>query len=440
MTVLVLYPNAWDKGELARDKYRRRQDFVFEGYDLFKFPGLLRLASFDPRRTVDRLARKYRGARLEGVMSSDEYLGAAMASMLGGALGLPHRDPRIVLTCQNKLASRRAQRAIVPEAVPEFARVPLGTRRPGIPMRYPLFAKPVKGACSLLARRVDDPDELSRFLDFSPLEALAFGRVAAAFAKLARAYPGLDEGAGDFIAESLLEGVQATVDGFVFDGRVTTMGVVDSVMVPGTNAFLRFDYPSRLVPAPVEARMRDIAARLVLGLGMRHGQFNVELFWDERTDCVSIIEINPRLSYQFADLYEKVDGTSSYDVLLDLTLGREPLFRPRNGRHGFASSFVLRTFQKGRLPAPPSPADRRAVLERYPDARLRIYAQAGSMIATEIRASGSYCYGVMNLGARSAGDLFAAYDDVLDRLRLSPRASRGGLGAAFISSPPPGTP
>jgi len=418
MAILVLFPNAWDLGELSRDRYRDRCDFAFEGSDLFKLPGAMRLLRFDPVAMIERLARAYRGAHLDGVMSSDEYAGAAMAAALARSLGLPHGGPRTILLAQHKLASRRLQQTVVPEAVPKFARVPLSTKRPERELEYPLFVKPVKGTSSILARRVDDEGELRRFLDLSPFAAFAFRRATAPFGKLAQAYAGIDGGADDFIAESLLEGVQTTVDGFVHDGRVFTMGVVDSVMVPGTHAFLRFDYPSRMVPESVQARMREVATRVVRGLGMRRGQFNVELFWDPKRDRLWVIEVNPRLSYQFADLYEKVDGTSSYDVLLDLTLGREPAFRRGAGKYAFASSFVLRAFPGERLPAPPTAADVGAFAEQHPDVRLRIYARKGSLVEAEMRATGSYCYGVLNVGAASQSDLFAVHEDARERLRF----------------------
>jgi biotin carboxylase len=418
VAVLVLFPNAWDLGELSRDRYRDRCDFVFEGSDLFRLPGVMRLLRFDPVAMVERLARAYRGARLEGVMSSDEYAGAAMAAALARALGLPHVDPRAVLLAQHKLASRRLQQTVVPQAVPRFSRVPLSTKRPDEQLEYPLFVKPVKGTSSILARRVDDERELRRVLDLSAFETFALRRATAPFGKLARAYAGIGYGAHDFIAESLVEGIQTTVDGFVHDGRVTTMGVVDSVMAPGTNAFVRFDYPSRVVPAAVQARMCEVATCVVKGLGMRRGQFNVELFWDAARDRLWIIEVNPRLSYQFADLYEKVDGTSSYDVLLDLTLGREPVFRRGAGRHAFASSFVCRAFPGDRLPVPPTAASVGAFAERHPDMRLRIYARRGSLVEAEMRVTGSYCYGVLNVGAASQSDLFAAHEDARERLQF----------------------
>ena len=57
------------------------------------------------------------------------------------------------------------------------------------------------------------------------------------------------------------------------------------------------------------------------GLGFDNCMFNIEMMYDAREDRIAIIEINPRMASQFADLYEKVDGTNAYEVLLDLGMG-----------------------------------------------------------------------------------------------------------------------
>ena len=110
------------------------------------------------------------------------------------------------------------------------------------------------------------------------------------FNQLVRALTNLDHDADWFIGEQLIRGVQVTLDGFAFDGEPTIAGVVDSVMFPGTSTFERFDYPSRMIPKPVQARMVDVAERLVRGLGIRQAQFNIELFWDEKSDAIRVIE------------------------------------------------------------------------------------------------------------------------------------------------------
>ena len=100
--ILVLFPNDWDRGELAREKYAGDFEFVFEGADLFKPPGILRLPLFRPSRWIERLAKKYAKAKLDGVMSSDEYVGAAIAAALAKRLGLPHAEPDHIVAAQHK--------------------------------------------------------------------------------------------------------------------------------------------------------------------------------------------------------------------------------------------------------------------------------------------------------------------------------------------------
>lgn len=87
------------------------------------------------------------------------------------------------------------------------------------------------------------------------------------------------------------------------------------------------------LPAPVPWVLK--------GMGYEHGFFNIELFYDERTDRLTVTEINPRLASQLADLYQKVDGLRVFDMLIELALGRDPALLPRLAPSaGVAASFV----------------------------------------------------------------------------------------------------
>jgi len=424
--ILVLFANDWDRGELERPKYRNDYQFLYEGTDFFKFPGALKLLSFRAGAYIDRLARRYAKAGLDGVLSSDEYVGAAIAAALARKLGLPGAEPGHIVVAQHKYYSRCRQREAVPEAVPGVALVPLpgrnraGSARPpgssGSALSFPFFVKPVKGTFSLFAAKVQDEAALRRHLGFRFHERLLLRLLTRPFNDLIRALTDLELDANWFIGEELIEGVQVTLDGFAFEGDVQIMGVVDSVMFAGTSTFERFDYPSRMLPADVQASMADLATRLVRGLGFRQAQFNIEMFYDARKEAIKLIEINPRLSYQFADLYENVDGANTYDVLLALALGRKPEFRRGAGQYRFASSFVLRTFQGQRLLQVPAEKDVDAFMHQYGDARLRIYGRERQSLKGEMRALGSYRYGIVNVGAGSLLDLFAIYNDALEKL------------------------
>ncbi len=45
------------------------------------------------------------------------------------------------------------------------------------------------------------------------------------------------------LLEQPVNAVQYNLDGYVFDGELRPLGFVESVMYPGTQAFMRFDYP-----------------------------------------------------------------------------------------------------------------------------------------------------------------------------------------------------
>ena len=56
---------------------------------------------------------------------------------------------------------------------------------------------------------------------------------------------------------------------------------------------------------------------------------------------------------------------------------------------------------------------------RYPESNIKIYGKKGTKLSSEMRAIGSYRYGIVNVGAHSLLDLFSIYEDVIDGLPFS---------------------
>ncbi len=414
--ILVLFPNAWDRVQFGLPKYEGTFEFIYRGDDLFHFPGTLKLLTFDALRFIDKIVDEFRDQGLAGVLSSDEYIGAIVAAVVADRLGLPAADPAKIIIAQHKYYSRVAQAAVAPEATPGATLIPIhGVKADELSIEFPFFVKPCKGTFSVFADKVDDFAGLLAHLDFNILERLAINRVAKPFNDLLRAFTDLEHDASFFCGEELMVGDQVTVEGFAFDGDVQIMGIVDSVMFEGTHTFERFEYPSRLAPA-VQDRMSRLTADVVRGLGITHGQFNVELFYDRANDKLGIIEINPRLSYQFADLYEFVDGSNTYDVLLDLTLGRAPRYESRSGEFNYCASFVMRTFEGKKLRAVPDAAHVDAFNRQYSESTVKIYGKAGESMKSEMKALGSYRYAIVNVAAHSLLDLFAIQQDAIEKL------------------------
>lgn len=415
--ILVLFPKDWDRIELDHPRYRSRWRFFYEGFDLFRFPENARLLTFDARRYVDRLARKYRG-RIDGVISNNEHFGTLIAAVLAQRLGLPGTDPAVIIAAQHKYYSRCMQQRIVPEATPRFEVLPYDDGINDSPkIGFPCFVKPVKATYSVLARCVENDSQLRALMDFSPLERLILRKLVQPFDELMPLYTPFTIGARAMIAEELLDGVQVNIDGYVHNGQVSVIGIVDEVMFPGTHAFMRFEYPSRLTPA-MHQRMIALVEKLLTGLDYGHGFFNVELIVDPETGAMHIVEINPRMAAQITNLYRRVDGCDPYGMLLDLAVGEMPQFVRGGGEFRAAASFVFRSFDGRAVGNVPSAAQVADVHRRYPDARLIFYLKRGAGLAREMKWLGSHRYAILNLGGRDAADLHKRYESIRRELSL----------------------
>jgi hypothetical protein len=431
--ILFLFPDEWDHAVAAEARHRGRHEFFDEGFDLFSFPDNLRLATFDALAFVERIVRRYRGAGIDAVATSDEQFGPFLASLIAERLGLAHAPLQAILTIQHKYYARQAFERIAPEANLRFGLI---RRRPKsaaeLPLPFPFYVKPAKAAFSVLARRVDTFEELRRHTDFGLLEGLIIRRLLRPFGDVMRAYSAYTEHPFSMVAEEVAAGRQVTANGYVREGRVTMLGTVDSIMYPGTDQFQRFQYPSSL-PAADLARIDALAARLVSGLGFDHGMFNMELRVDPATGRIRVIEINPRAAGQFYDLFERVDGYSLFEALLALECGEEPIVRHRAGEAAHAASFVLRDLGGAGLSRWPGAAELARLRSRHPGVRMMFYPKRGAELKREIKWLGSYRYAVLNMGAASLGELFARFAAICDEIGFHPNGHKAPSIEALVT-------
>ena len=413
--ILVLFEADWDRAQLQKaaahlsqgggEKYR----FHFEGFDLFSFPSNARLLTFDIFKFVERLANKYDRIKIDGVTTTNEQFGALTAALLAQRLGLPGPQPTAILAAQHKYVARRVIQDALPEANVAFHPFPYREdNHYDVPLPYPFYVKPIKAAYSVLARRVDDLPELKRHMDFKPWERYIIKRLVRPFNDVVRSLTEFNVDAHWMLAEELIGGEQVTVDGLAERGKTHILGVVDSVMYPGTDQFLRFEYPSRLSPANEQAA-RDTALKVVEALGLDHGLFNVEMRVDTATGQCRVIEVNPRMAAQFSDLYEKVDGINLHDVALQLAVGITPELTPRRGKYQNAASFVFRKFDGMPLANPPTRAHLEWLQEFDPDALLAMFVKTGNGLKREMKWLGSHRYATLNMGGHSEQHLFEKY-------------------------------
>jgi hypothetical protein len=408
--VLLLCPTGRDRRELAH--VAGDTEFVLHDYATLALEDMLiehRQAADvrDPLAECDALAARYAGADLDAVISSDDYPGSTIAAIVAQRLGLPGPAPAANLLCQHKHACREAQRRLAPETTPAFALVDtVGPFKPPSGIELPAFVKPIKSFFSIGAQRIE------AWSDIEPIRArwARLGNFFAPFDRLLGAFTLDAVGTRRLMVEQLLRGVQVTVEGYAFGGEIEIIGVVDSLMFPGTIVFQRFEYPSSL-PARVQQRMHDIALRLMRGVGFDNGMFNIEMMYDPDSDALSVIEINPRMASQFADLYEQVDGVNGYAIMLDIALGRAPRMRRRAGRHPMAASCVLRTFADQEILAQPSAEEVAKLAERHPGLRVEATGTVGGRLSDVMQDGNSFRYGLIHLGGRDRQDILQSLQE-----------------------------
>jgi hypothetical protein len=341
--VALICPTRWDREQLGRlngtpeDQWRLRP----YGPDPEGDP-----ASFDPWDFIERAVAELATSQVIGVASSSDYPGCLVSAVIAQRLGLPGPSLVSLLRASHKYYSRLAQQVWVPEATPRFSLLdPSGDAVAELTLPFPVFVKPVKSWFSQLARRIDSRDELRAYL-VNPSLRVHLSEFVRPFNQLLRSADFAYD-AHHLIAEEVLDGHQVTLEGSVQDGVVTVLGIVDSFMYPGSASFEKFVVPSRVDETAVR-RMADITRRIVLGLGLSSCMFNIEYIVNRASGSIHIVEINPRMCGQFADLMESVTGVNTYEVLAQVAVGRPPP-EATGGRFNCAVSYALRSFVDGRV-------------------------------------------------------------------------------------------
>ena len=410
---LLLFNYGWAAigfSRLASDT----QQFSRRGFDLFSFPSNARLVWFDLDRFVNQLARQAKSQGWTAVTSQHEQFGAMAAALLAQKMGWPGTPPTAVAACQHKLYARRVLERVCPEANTDFQRLP-ATYGQDAPdgLAYPSFVKPIKAAFSVLAKTIHSRAELRQFIRFGVYELWVIKRLVEPFERVCqRLLPDADTAHG-MIVEKPVHAQQYCLDGVVVSNVVKPLGVVDAVFYPSTQAFMRFDYPSQL-HAVAQAKALDVAERFLQAIGYNHGFFNMEFFYDHATDKLTVIEFNPRMASQFADLYFRVDGIDLYGMALALAHGHDPWQVPRvNPVAAIATSSVYRVFEPTAaqlpqsIPPMPTKAQLAALQQTFPDHLLLTYPKAGHALARDFKWLGSYRYAILHMQGADAADLRA---------------------------------
>ena len=423
---LLLFNYDWD--ELGAKRLKDNWPSLESGFDLFSFPSNARLAWFDTERFVAKAAVFARLTGAKAVTSNHEQFGALCAALLAEKMGWPGTPVKAILACQHKLYARQILQQVAPEANPTFSRLDAAYGGP-VPnhIQYPQFVKPVKAAFSVLSRVVNNQQELHEHTRFGAWELWVIKHLVEPFERIARKRLPEAGTAHSMLLEAPVTGRQYNLDGYVWKGQVRALGVVDEVMYPDTDAFMRFEYPSQL-RTTVQARAADVARRFLNAVGFDHGLFNMEFFHDEARDKITVIEFNPRMASQFSDLYLRVDGIDLHEIAFALAHGIDPATLNRAPTTaGSAASFVYRSFDPKAQVAFPTTAQKNSFRESFPDALFFEYIKDAKELQRDFKWLRSYRYGIVHLGGDNTQHL---------RQRCEQASAMLGWTAPYLDAPP----
>lgn len=156
--------------------------------------------------------------------------------------------------------------------------------------------------------------------------------------------------------------------------------------------------------------MAAIAEKFVLGIGLNNAFFNIEFIYNPDINQIHIVEVNPRMCSQFADLYEKVDANNTYQALVDIALGNKPTLSHNQGVFACAASFVLRRFDNKRVTKIPTAQELQRFYQEFPEARVETHVIAGQYLNAIMQDGKSYRYGLIHLGAKDRDELYAKFE------------------------------
>jgi len=357
-----------------------------------------------------------------GIIGYFDFPSTDLVPIICREYGLPGASVESVMKIENKLWARMEQIKVIPAYIPKF--IGINPETPpeveALGLSFPFWIKPVRSFKSYLAFKITDAQSYHETL--ASMKARV-ENITSPFRRL-MSYAAVGKDFTPYlfhscIAEEMIPGHQCTVEGYVYDNHVTCYGIVDSIRDRDMSPLVAYEYPSRL-PLKVQEEIIEVSTRIITHLEYNNATFNIEYFYAPETDALSLLEINPRCSQSHAPLFEKVDGVSNLAVMVDLAMGRNPVFEKGGGPFSSAGKYMVRSYENGRVTKLPSREDVERLRAEIGDIEIKWHIRTGTQLS-HLYNQDSYTYEIMDiyLGGTDPGDLREKYARCLDRLQVS---------------------
>ncbi len=355
---------------------------------------------------------------VDAIVTYWDFPATMMVPILCRRRGLPSADLKAVIRCEHKYWSRLVQSRVT-NALPAFGLLDLDAEQPHLPagVSYPAWIKPVESASSEGAYRITDTEQLARTLPQAREDVVRLGRPFEAVLDMIELPPEIEQiGGAAYMAEEAAAGQQVTVEGYIAGGTVDVYGLVASIDYPGSDSFLRYQYPSAMSEGVFE-RIVEVASEVISASGLDNSTFNIEFFWDADASRLRLLEVNARHSQEHARLFEMVDGVANHAAMVSLGLGHHPQLPRREGEYAMAAKWFLRHFADGVVRRTPTPGEVADLEARVPGCTVLVKVEEGARLSDGYgEDSYSYVLAEVFLGGADEDDLKRKYEEFVSTL------------------------
>lgn len=363
------------------------------------------------------------GGDIDGIIGFFDFPVTLLAFVLANEFKTRAPSLESAFKCEHKYWSRVEQKKVISENIPKFSSInPFDP--PGfdsIELKKPFWIKPVKSYASQLGFKIENQDDFESCLEEIREDIHKFADPFNYLLSFIEMPEDLSDVDGNFcIAEELVEGHQCTLSGYVYHGEVRNYGIVDSINYEEAPSFFYYLFPSNL-PESVQERMRAISEKVMKQIGFDNSPFNIEFFYDEESDQINLLEINPRMSQSHSDLYAKVKGSSNHEVLVKCVTDQDPEFKDKKGKYQCAAKFHYRIFDKedGIVKRVPSDEDLKEIRKEFPETIMNVEINKGNKLS-ELPIQDSYSFRLASIytGAENEKALIEKYNKIVDKLNI----------------------
>jgi len=366
------------------------------------------------KETIERV--RHNPEMYDGIVGTHDS-SAIIAAIIAQETGKRFASVEAIVNCQNKYLCRRIQKEVVPEHSPRYA-IALDYLRDPSRVSTPFFIKPVRSNISFGTHKIEHPEALENYITRESIDIARFNQYYLDALSHKSSYHNAMNIAtcNSFLCEDLIEGLQVTVDGYIFDGEISFFGVTKANYYPGTNSFFYHSFPHEF-PPDLTRLINDGLSRLIPALGIDNSFFNVEIRTDADEKTFKIVEVNSRIAFQFAKTIEAVRGFDPLRLLCDVAVGKKPDLTPsRDKLFKYCYNFELHHFTDARILQTPTQSAYDEIRLTFPEVFIRNLIHENQFLSDFKHNPESFRYGVVEVPGNSYDEIMKKFEAIVSLL------------------------